>query len=385
LSKEGTIPQTTLTTERLSQATVRTITQTTSSTTRQQNTILRVQDPENEDRNDVETCKPNEETSIARTSPSPSASVTSNEEVHDASVVKKSETAQYDHGYGNVDVNAATFIRVLTYQSPSPSPSPSQSSSPPTKTIEHATTVSESPLMASVFSENDMEVGNGSLNFGEEIGCYTSCEHDLYSDRNLKDGTASLPPPTKTIEHALMGSVFLKNDREVGNGSLHFDKEIGCYISCEHDLYSDRNLKDGTEWPPRVYFTEQSFNSNERKFCGLINFRGRRMFELVFDKQFLCVLSGKIVRRKKRRKDQIKIFGKDCIYTNSNLAGNVDLRTVKRLEEEGATKKTLRPFYLQTQREREQEREREVVGTISGSAMLDCGETVELISEVRMW
>jgi len=100
-----------------------------------------------------------------------------------------------------------------------------------------------------------------------------------------------------------------------------------------------------------LFFTEHSFNSKTRKFCGLVNYGGSHRgtisetYEVIFDTHFLCVLSGRSVHNKvDGGKETCATFGVTCIYTNSNLSGKVDVQTVKRLEGEGATKKTTCPF-----------------------------------------
>jgi len=171
----------------------------------------------------------------------------------------------------------------------------------------------------------------------------------------------SSTPPTKIIEKAkatifepsLMGNVFLRDDDETGLRSLHFNNEIGSYLSYEHDRYSNSKMDDGiTKWPSRIFFIEPSYNSNERTFSGLIDFEGSladgvvsHMYEIVFDTQFLCVLSGKIIRKRVDKEDQIETFGQDCAYTNSNLVGKVNMQTLKRLEKEGATERNMRPIF----------------------------------------
>ena len=78
------------------------------------------------------------------------------------------------------------------------------------------------------------------------------------------------------LDSPLMGKVFVMDIHEVGDMSLHFDKEIGCYLSCEHSDFSSKTFDDGVAWPTcrRFICTDQSYNLEERKFCGLAQFGG---------------------------------------------------------------------------------------------------------------
>jgi len=311
--KHGTMHPKNPTTERLSHATPPTDKRRSISTTQNQSTITRIQDSRKEVEHYTETCRRNEENSTAPTQPSSSALFSFNEAVHNANVVAKrdNEATRYGH--------------VAISSPPSPSSTPSLSSTP-------------SPSRSSFTS----------------IGSIGSFHFDVKTAAPTRVSPAPSPspssPPSTTINEKstisgspLIGNVYLKDDREVGNASLHFDEEIGTYLSYEHGVYSGRKLRDGTTWPSRVFFIEQSFDVQERTFRGSIDF-GKRMFEIVFDTQFLCVLSGTIVRKRKRG-DQIEAsFGEDCVYTSSVFAGEVGTGTVQRLEGEGATKKTTHPF-----------------------------------------
>ena len=50
---------------------------------------------------------------------------------------------------------------------------------------------------------------------------------------------------------ALVGKVFVIDNKDVGNSSLHFDADTDPYIT-----HKDKAFKDGTVVPPRVPFTK---------------------------------------------------------------------------------------------------------------------------------
>jgi len=76
------------------------------------------------------------------------------------------------------------------------------------------------------------------------------------------------------LKSKLMGNVFLRDDDEVGGESIHFDKQIGCFISLDHNKISNHKLDDGTPLPSRIIFTKQRFNAEERKFTGVTEYVG---------------------------------------------------------------------------------------------------------------
>merc|ERR1740124_1115921 len=148
----------------------------------------------------------------------------------------------------------------------------------------------------------------------------------------------------------LLGNLFVRNSQDVGFESIHFTQEDGCYVSWEHADYSIEKKDDRTTLPSRILFTEQEFNLEKRTFSGLIDFHGSwggvlyRHYELVFDTQFLCVVSGKTNLKKVSGETQTRdIFGKTCLYTNKHLEHIDDNNdeVVNRLENEGATEKSI--------------------------------------------
>lgn len=146
-----------------------------------------------------------------------------------------------------------------------------------------------------------------------------------------------------------MGNVYLRDNYQVGDLSVHFE-ESGSYVSYEDEYLSVLTYDDGSKLPSRAMFTETSFNTEERTFRGVLDYgdktfngAGSVTYEMIFDTQYVCVISGKIVYDKLDGKN-IKNFGYDRCYTNTNLAEVVDVHTVQRLEEEGASFRTLNVF-----------------------------------------
>jgi len=131
----------------------------------------------------------------------------------------------------------------------------------------------------------------------------------------------------------------VQNYKDVGLISLHFDEKIGNYVSFEG--YATRKLDDGSQFSSRLPFSDQSYDQNERKFCGVVSYGDNRAkhgvksqkWEFIFDTQFVSVLSGKMVLRRVYGKEKTVPFGKDICYTNANIKNVVDIHdTVKRLE-----------------------------------------------------
>lgn len=201
--------------------------------------------------------------------------------------------------------------------------------------------------------------------------------------KELNKQTASSKTTTSNIdllESPLMGSVFVYDDRDglddkkgkVGHRSIHFEKKDGWYVS-----FSDAKLKDGAPLQPRIYFTEQEYNSHDREFKGVIDYGGEwdvwhdgnwhtcvsESHTLKFDTQFNCVLSGKLLYKSADGSVREKTYEKDISYTSTNL-DNVDFNTVNRLKEEGASPMTTRPFIKEIRKQKERaETEKERVET----------------------
>ena len=66
---------------------------------------------------------------------------------------------------------------------------------------------------------------------------------------------------------------------------------------------------------------------------------------MVFDTEFLCVLSGSCTDLKvDGKKGWCQTIGEDYIYINANLDGRVNTKILHRLEDEGASEKNIRPL-----------------------------------------
>jgi len=149
----------------------------------------------------------------------------------------------------------------------------------------------------------------------------------------------------------LIGRVFLEDLNDIGVRSIHFDKTIA-YLSHELNPYPDMNA--GVSWPSRVIFQDPYVNIDDRKFRGTIKYNCdhdsslmSEVFDLVFDTQFICVLSGTIKGKNERFGDSTMEIGVDTSYTKTNIDGLGDMTTIiKRLKEEGATEKSLQPFRM---------------------------------------
>ena len=130
------------------------------------------------------------------------------------------------------------------------------------------------------------------------------------------------------------------------------------YLSFDHGTFTNKSLdKKTTALSSRIFFTKQLYNYTKRSFFGMIDFKSSygstaydlssMVHEFVFDTHFLYVLSGKIVN-KIFWEDEVERLGVHCVYTNSNLEGRTNVQYVERLENEGATEETIRPFYIST-------------------------------------
>jgi len=174
------------------------------------------------------------------------------------------------------------------------------------------------------------------------------------------DSSPPLAHPSDSYTSAnspLTGRAFVRNEKGVGHISLHFDETIGNYVSFEG--YSRRKLDDGSQWSSRLLFSNQSYDWLERKFCGVLSYGSNssvqgvksQKWEIIFDSQFVSVLSGKIILTKVDGKKNTVPLCKHICYTIANIGDVVDLHdTVKRMKEEGATNDTIQ--YLRAQRAR---------------------------------
>jgi len=148
----------------------------------------------------------------------------------------------------------------------------------------------------------------------------------------------------------LKGSVFVRDNKKIGMVSLNFDEVEGPYLSYENEKSSKLKFENGNLIPPRLRFSEYSFDETERRFIGIVEYAGncidgveKARYEMSFDTKYVCVVSGQIVHIKEDQGEKSKVFGDDVIYINTDQS-TVDKDTAKRLETEGATAKTIDVF-----------------------------------------
>ena len=118
-----------------------------------------------------------------------------------------------------------------------------------------------------------------------------------------------------------MGICYLRNYDEIGIWSLYSEVESCMYLPFDHDTFTNKNLDDKcTAWSSRIFFTiflggtidfEGSYGNTAYTLSSIV-------YKIVFDRHFLCVLSGKIVN-KNRWEDEIENLGLYCIYINLDL------------------------------------------------------------------
>jgi len=190
----------------------------------------------------------------------------------------------------------------------------------------------------------------------------------------------------KEATTSLVGKVFVRgdtmgSDEVIGYQSIHFTKDDGFYISYEHNDLAGRKFDDGTPWPSKMPLKDASFDptrrifhgtvefgslwarwgdkifcGDDRIFCGAVKFGGSWSrwgdqyvscrYTLVFDTQFVCVLSGDSVYNTLHG-ERTKVehtFGKDCLYTINDMSTINNEETIIWLQIEGATNTTLHPF-----------------------------------------
>ena len=147
---------------------------------------------------------------------------------------------------------------------------------------------------------------------------------------------------------ALEGSVFVMDNKEVENSSLHFDADIGPYIS-----YKDQNFDDGSVVPPSILFMKYAFNEDKRRFIGMVDYGGRSIdkstevtYEMIFDTKYVCVVTGLMNNKIPNESGRVEVLGDNICYTNTHLE-SVDNDTEKRLQKEGASKVSIRPVLKQ--------------------------------------
>lgn len=141
--------------------------------------------------------------------------------------------------------------------------------------------------------------------------------------------SASLP---KYDAHNLWGNTFVQA-LKVGLASYHFlsSETEEAYISYEHPLCAQwPSLDDGSPVPSQVAFRGIEFNPVERVFRGKIEWQQefgttwqgakKWIYEIRFDSEFTCVLSGKVSSIvQDDQVQEMSCFGDDLIYINAGI------------------------------------------------------------------
>lgn len=151
---------------------------------------------------------------------------------------------------------------------------------------------------------------------------------------NKLDKVQSIPAYHGTT---LFGNTFCQG-LKVGLASYHFFRDGSTYISYEHpDCGHWAPLDDGTPVPSRVQFREHSFDAHNRIFRGKIKWQEEFgtswqgciewIYEMHFDMEFTCILSGQVHSRLAHDGDnprEMSTFGLDMIYINAAIKEHFD-------------------------------------------------------------
>ena len=135
--------------------------------------------------------------------------------------------------------------------------------------------------------------------------------------------------------------------------SYHFDSSRDMYICYQHrDAITNwPALDDGQPIPSRMPFTQVEIEGTT--FHGVIDWYGRFQttwqkckrwkYEIVFDSNFLCILSGSV--QMDGEETISSLFGKDLIYINAALLTSRELREAGRSHQQlrtaGASPETI--------------------------------------------
>ena len=113
---------------------------------------------------------------------------------------------------------------------------------------------------------------------------------------------APAPLPPKQLSSTIFGSVYVQQGLGVGQGSVHFVSEIEGYINYTAAPYVDWLLDDGSRLPAQKPFTETSYDPVTRTFRGEhdwwpTSFNGiqKRKIEMVFSNDFGTISEGKLI------------------------------------------------------------------------------------------
>ena len=127
--------------------------------------------------------------------------------------------------------------------------------------------------------------------------------------------------------------------------ALHSNSHSGAYvyISYEHHRCSQwGNLDDGKPLPPRMSFEDASYDEETRTFRGTIpwfkkyrttwNGDASWQYEIVFDSEFLCILSGSITCSSKssilsnQKRVRVDNYGEHLNYINAAIVERIESR-----------------------------------------------------------
>ena len=121
-------------------------------------------------------------------------------------------------------------------------------------------------------------------------------------DEPPQPAPAPAPLPPKQLSSTIFGSVYVQQGLGVGQGSVHFVSEIEGYINYTAAPYVDWLLDDGSRLPAQKPFTETSYDPVTRTFRGKydwsptsLNGIQTRKIEMVFSDDFGMISEGKLI------------------------------------------------------------------------------------------
>lgn len=89
---------------------------------------------------------------------------------------------------------------------------------------------------------------------------------------------------------SMWGRTYIVPGREIGQGSYHFVDEGKAYLNYEH---MPQKLEDGSAYPKRLDFDRVSYDAEQRRFQGVIEWkishRCRWEYDLTFDARFIGI------------------------------------------------------------------------------------------------
>jgi len=130
---------------------------------------------------------------------------------------------------------------------------------------------------------------------------------------------------------SLWGNTFIQGNT-FGMAAYHFEIDFSPpYISYDNIMCSLTwpTLDDGQPIPSRIYFKQLMWDSKTRTFEGVIDWMETHgttwqgmsswTYQMVFDTNFMCILSGNIVTKNATGTVEMSRFGSDLIYLNAAL------------------------------------------------------------------